>query len=211
MAEVAPPLSDTPENGAKPAENPMPAASKPVVSENPEKAGKTAKPPAQGAHTPVASEYPGDAGKPADRSAQAAIVSAVSENPEKAGKPAEHAAPSAAAPPASGIPEKAEKPETGLRRRVDLPGIGCSPVDRPDVRVTISLRLSCGGVRAEREILFKREDLKVMAHSVVSKLLMADITAEKLRPALMTAMNRILSDGTIDTIEVARVEINAKR
>jgi hypothetical protein len=201
-AAVAPPLSGTPGNAAKPAEQPMPTA-----SEDPGNAGTTAGHPAPAAAAAPASGKQEDSGKPATPPMQAANAPAVSENPKKAGKPPGYPATA----PASQNPEKAGKPETGLRRRIELSGITCSPADRPDVRVTLCLRLSCAGGRAEREILFKREDLKVMAHSVVSKLLMADITAEKLRPALITAMNRILSDGAIDTIDVARFEIDTKR
>jgi hypothetical protein len=189
-----------------------PASGAPGNSENPEKAGKSDERPAQTSGALPASGKQEDSGKrentvkPEERPMPAA-----SENPEDAGKAAEHPAPAAVAAPASGKQENAGKPETGFRRRIELSGIACSPADRPDVRVTLCVRLSCKAGRAEREILFKREDLKVMAHSVVSKLLMADITAEKLRPALITAMNRILSDGAIDTIEVARFEIDTKR
>ena len=201
-AAVAPLLSGTPGNAAKPAEQTVPTA-----SEDPGNAGTAAGHSAPAAAAAPASGKQEDSGKPATPPMQAANAPAVSENPKKAGKPAGRPATAVA----SQNPEKAGKPETGFRRRIDLPGISCSPMDRPDVRVTLSLRLSCAGGRAEREILFKREDLKVMAHSVVSKLLMADISAEKLRPALSTAMNRILSDGTIDTVEVASVEIHAQR
>ncbi len=82
-----------------------------------------------------------------------------------------------------------------------LSNIACAIRDKPELTVRISLKAFTRGTMAKKELLFKRDDLKVMAREVLAKKSLGEVTVEALRPELKTAMNRILDHGGIHDVE----------
>ena len=82
-----------------------------------------------------------------------------------------------------------------------LSNIACAIRDKPELTVRISLKAFTRGTMAKKELLFKRDDLKVMAREVLAKKSLDEVTVEALRPELKTAMNRILDHGGIHDVE----------
>lgn len=98
-------------------------------------------------------------------------------------------------------PEPNKVPEEKSADKViPLNNIECKVADRPDLTVAISLELIYDKTKSKKEILFKREDLKVMVYNALSKKNLSDILVEKIRPEILKEVNRVLKKGKITDV-----------
>ena len=80
---------------------------------------------------------------------------------------------------------------------VTISDIQCRLRDGKALRVVLSLKLLFPSGPLTREILLKRENLKVMVQKTVSEKTMDELIVDSLREQTIRAMNRILEKGRI--------------
>lgn len=82
-----------------------------------------------------------------------------------------------------------------------LPGIQCTLRDRGALKVVISLELFLADTAFKREVLLKRENLKVMVQKVVASKTVEELVVDSLRSETKTTMNKLLEKNIIEDIE----------
>jgi flagellar basal body-associated protein FliL len=91
--------------------------------------------------------------------------------------------------------------KTRATSSVMLPDIPCGLRDRGAFKVTLSLELIMADDSFEREILLKRENLKVMVQKVIANKTLDELVVESLRTETKTAMNAFLQKKIITDVE----------
>jgi hypothetical protein len=94
---------------------------------------------------------------------------------------------------------------------VDFNGIVSPVADRPDCRVTMSLKGWCGNMQSQEEILLKREDIRAIWVRQISEMHIADVAVEKIKPAMLNEANRILHAGGLADIDFGEFRIDRKK
>ena len=74
-------------------------------------------------------------------------------------------------------------------------------------RIVLSLGLVFPSGALGREVLLKREDLKVMVQKIIAEKSMNELIVDSLREQTMRAMNRILEKGAISDVEFRNFSI----
>jgi hypothetical protein len=82
-----------------------------------------------------------------------------------------------------------------------LPDIQCAVRDRGALKVVLSLELFMADDSFKREILLKRENLKVMVQKVLSAKTLDEMVVDSLRSQTKTAMNKLLEKNIITDVE----------
>lgn len=82
-----------------------------------------------------------------------------------------------------------------------LPDIKCSLRDRGAFKVVISLELFMADDSFKREVLLKRENLKVMVQKVLAAKTLDELIIDSLRSETKTAINTLLEKNTISDVE----------
>jgi hypothetical protein len=130
----------------------------------------------------------------------AAVKPAEIPAPKPAGKTALNPPQRAAVKPA----EAALRPASGepAARRgnpdcVTISDIVCRLSGRDRVRLVVSLDLFFQSGELRREVLLKRDDLKVMVQKTFAEKTMSELVVDSLRQQAKRAMNRILEKGAI--------------
>jgi flagellar basal body-associated protein FliL len=82
-----------------------------------------------------------------------------------------------------------------------LPDIKCAVRDRGALKVVLSLELFIADDSFKREILLKRENLKVMVQKVLSTKTLDELIVDSLRSQTKTAMNKLLEKSMITDVE----------
>ena len=83
---------------------------------------------------------------------------------------------------------------------VTISGIACRLRDGKALRVVLSLELLFPSGPLQREVLLKRENLKVMVQKIIAEKSMDELTVDSLREQTKRAMNRILEKGSISDV-----------
>jgi flagellar basal body-associated protein FliL len=120
--------------------------------------------------------------------------------------------PAVANPPArpSGkavIIEKNEPKASGGADSVTIPDFACRLRDGGALRVVLSLKLIFPSSALKREILLKREDLKVMVQKAIAEKSMNELNVDSLRGQAKRAMNKILEKAVISDVEFRNFSI----
>jgi flagellar basal body-associated protein FliL len=84
---------------------------------------------------------------------------------------------------------------------VMLPDIRCALRDRQTLKVALSLELIMADGSFKREILLKRENLKVMVQKVISNKTLDELIVDSLRIETKKAMNKLLGKNSITDVE----------
>ncbi len=84
---------------------------------------------------------------------------------------------------------------------VDIPPIIFVAPGRDGVAIHVSLRILLESTETRREVLLKREEIKVVAHRLFGSPESADLSVEDLRNRLLGEINRLIESGHIDHIE----------
>lgn len=82
-----------------------------------------------------------------------------------------------------------------------LEGIHCNLSGADQFFVNVSLKLFFKGVKTQKELLLKREELKVMVKKVMRGKDLSNVFVETLRDELRGEMNKIVENGSIEDIE----------
>jgi hypothetical protein len=89
-----------------------------------------------------------------------------------------------------------------------LSDISCKLDNREGLRVILSLELFFPPGALKKEILLKRDNLKVMVQKSIVGKSMQELTIDSLRPQMLRSMNRILEEGTITDVEFRNFSID---
>jgi flagellar basal body-associated protein FliL len=81
-----------------------------------------------------------------------------------------------------------------------LSDFDCGLGGREAMKVFISLEVFVSSERLKKEVLLKRDDLKVMVRKVMSGKNLEDLIIDSLRSQTKIAMNRILENGAVDDV-----------
>ena len=84
---------------------------------------------------------------------------------------------------------------------VMLPDIRCALRDRQTLKVALSLELIMADESFKREILLKRENLKVMVQKVIADKTLDELIVDSLRIETKKAMNKLLGKNIITDVE----------
>ncbi|MBN1983949.1 MAG: hypothetical protein JW795_20640 [Chitinivibrionales bacterium] len=84
---------------------------------------------------------------------------------------------------------------------VPLENIQCNLSGTDKFYVSVSLNVQCRGTKLQKELLLKREDLKLVVKRVMRKKNLSNVFVENLRDELKKEMNKILKSGTLDDLE----------
>jgi hypothetical protein len=84
---------------------------------------------------------------------------------------------------------------------VELSGVKCAIADRKNLKIKVHLRFYFKGERLRKEILLKRENLKIMIKRVLKRKKHSEIIADALRIELIKEVNILLEQGKIENIE----------
>ncbi len=84
---------------------------------------------------------------------------------------------------------------------VDLPGVICALADKKGLSIRVSLKLYFKEKELEKEILFKREDIKLIVKKVFSTKHLSDIVVDVIRAELLKEINGFIQQGRINDIE----------
>jgi flagellar basal body-associated protein FliL len=84
---------------------------------------------------------------------------------------------------------------------VMLPDIRCALRDRQTLKVALSLELIMADGSFKREILLKRENLKVMVQKVIADKTLDELIVDSLRIETKKAMNKLLGKNIISDVE----------
>ena len=84
---------------------------------------------------------------------------------------------------------------------VDIPPIIFDSPGRNGVAIRVSLRILLRSAETRREVLLKREEIKVVAHRLFGSPESADLSVQRLRNRLLDEINRLIESGHVDQIE----------
>lgn len=84
---------------------------------------------------------------------------------------------------------------------IDLPTIKCALADKRGLFVQVSLKVYFKERKLEKEILFKRDNIKVVVKRALLKKHLSEVVVEKLRVELKKEINALLEQGKIEDIE----------
>ncbi len=84
---------------------------------------------------------------------------------------------------------------------VDIPPIIFVAPGRDGVAIRVSLRILLESTETRREVLLKREEIKVVAHRLFGSPESADLSVVEQRSRLLGEINRLIESGHIDRIE----------
>lgn len=108
-------------------------------------------------------------------------------------------------PPETASPEEDKESELEPSEEsvlsIDLPTIKCALADKRGLFVQVTLKVHFKGKKLEREILFKRDNIKVIVKKVLLKKHLSEVVVEKLRVELKKEINVLLEQGKIEDIE----------
>ena len=96
--------------------------------------------------------------------------------------------------------EKSEDTKPGLLS-VELPTVLCVLADKKGLSIRVSLKLFFKEKDLEKEILFKRDNIKFIVKKVFIKKHLSDIVVDVLRAELQKEINALLEQGTVVDIE----------
>ncbi|MBD3346951.1 MAG: hypothetical protein GF401_18005 [Chitinivibrionales bacterium] len=102
--------------------------------------------------------------------------------------------------PSSGQGQPDMRTESSPERTVELNNVKCKIADRPGLAVIISIKLVYNNSQVEDEILFKREDLRVMIYKALADKKLSEILVEKIRPEIIREVNSVLKKGKITDV-----------
>lgn len=88
-----------------------------------------------------------------------------------------------------------------IRDSVLVQNIKCSVAGRKDIRICFEILLFTNDSSLKREVLIKRDDLKVMVMKTVRKMELNSIKTGSLRNELRGVINGMLENGTITDLE----------
>lgn len=88
-----------------------------------------------------------------------------------------------------------------------LPGIECWVNDRKDLRIILDLEVQFSDELMRKEILLKRDDLKVLVKKTLSKKNLGEVKKEQLRVELTDVMNGIFDHRTITGTVIKNLQI----
>jgi flagellar basal body-associated protein FliL len=91
---------------------------------------------------------------------------------------------------------------------VELPDIACRLRGTEPLTVVLSLDLFFQAGSLKREVLLKRENLKVMVQKAIAGKSMNDLIVDSLREQTKSAMNRILEKGVIRDVVFRKFSID---
>jgi len=93
-----------------------------------------------------------------------------------------------------------ELPTVSERDTVNVSDIPCTLRGREGMRVVLSLELHMNSGTVKKEVLLKRENLKVMVQKVLAAKTLDELIVDSLRAQTKTAMNGILDRGAITDV-----------
>ena len=102
--------------------------------------------------------------------------------------------------PKKEIRKKAELSKESLFS-IDLPSVKCVLADKKGLFIQVSLKVYFKDEKLEREILFKRDNIKVVVKKTLFTKSLSEVVAEKLRIELKREINKLLEKGKITDIE----------
>jgi flagellar basal body-associated protein FliL len=117
-------------------------------------------------------------------------------------------------PPARGVKESPEtgsmdKPVLSAVRAVSITGISCKLIDKSRPSILLSLSLVFQETRElEREILVKRDNLKIMVQKTLASKSLDDMVKDSLRKDIKSALNPLLENGAITDVEFKEFRID---
>lgn len=108
-------------------------------------------------------------------------------------------------PPETASPEEDKESELEPSEEsvlsIDLPTIKCALADKRGLFVQVTLKVYFKGKQLEKEILFKRDNIKVIVKRTLLKKHLSEVVVEKLRVELKKEINVLLEQGKIEDIE----------
>lgn len=110
----------------------------------------------------------------------------------------------------SSTPESNES-QIAAPRSILLPGINCTLLDRGDFTVLVSIEVFFTDDGAREEILTRREELKVMVRSVLSKKTLDQVQTEALRSEIRRSLNTVLGNNPVTDIEFKDFRIEKEK
>ena len=84
---------------------------------------------------------------------------------------------------------------------VDLPAIKCALADEKGFFLQVSLKVYFKEKKLEKEILFKRDNIKVVVIRTLVKKHLSELVVQQLRFELKKEINALLEEGKIEDIE----------
>ncbi|MFP4416201.1 MAG: hypothetical protein ACOC41_06715 [Chitinivibrionales bacterium] len=78
-----------------------------------------------------------------------------------------------------------------------LAPVRCRVSDRPDMPLSVTLKLFFSGDEVRKEILLHRNGLAVIVKKVFSQTSFEDIVVDRMKPALLSEMNNLITYGSI--------------
>lgn len=108
-------------------------------------------------------------------------------------------------PPETASPEEDKESELEPSEEsvlsIDLPTIKCALADKRGLFVQVTLKVYFKGKKLEKEILFKRDNIKVIVKRALLKKHLSEVVVEKLRVELKKEINVLLEQGKIEDVE----------
>ena len=108
-------------------------------------------------------------------------------------------------PPETASPEEDKESELEPSEEsvlsIDLPTIKCALADKKGLFVQVTLKVYFKGKKIEKEILFKRDNIKVIVKRALLKKHLSEVVVEKLRVELKKEINVLLEQGKIEDVE----------
>ncbi|MBD3421182.1 MAG: hypothetical protein GF398_13785 [Chitinivibrionales bacterium] len=90
---------------------------------------------------------------------------------------------------------------------IELNTISCKLLDNAEMTVHLSLFVFYNDTSSRNELLFKREDMKVMVQNVLGRKKMEDVLIKTLRPELIAEVNNVLRESRVIDIEFSDFRI----
>ena len=90
---------------------------------------------------------------------------------------------------------------------VTIPDFACRLHETRALRVVLSLKLVFPSSALKREVLLKREDLKVMVQKTIAEMSINELNIDSLREQTIRSMNRILEKAVITDVEFRNFSI----
>ena len=112
--------------------------------------------------------------------------------------------PSAKATP---IIKSVESMAGGTTDSVTISDFACRVREKGALRIVLSLKLVFSSAGLKREVLLKREDLKVMVRKIIAAKSINELNIDSLRDQTKRAMNRILEKTVITDVEFRNFNI----
>jgi flagellar basal body-associated protein FliL len=90
---------------------------------------------------------------------------------------------------------------------IEIFDVTCKMADREDVSVVVSVKFSCRNESVKQDVLFKREDLKVILKKTLLSLNFSEIQVDALREMLKNSANEMLGSGSITSVELTKFQL----